>query len=66
MFRFSFKNSDGTFQAAVNYTVGNGPMSLQIGDVNQDGKPDLLLINVTDNTLAVLLGNGDGRFNPRS
>jgi hypothetical protein len=56
------QNSDGTFQAAVNYAVGNEPMSLQIGDVNGDGKLDLLVINFTDATLGVLLGNGDGTF----
>jgi FG-GAP-like repeat/Abnormal spindle-like microcephaly-assoc'd, ASPM-SPD-2-Hydin len=56
------QNSDGTFQPAVNYSVGNGPEAIQTGDVNGDGKADLLVLNSTDNTLSVLLGNGDGTF----
>lgn len=56
------QNSDGSFQAAVNYAVGNGPSSLQVGDVNGDGKLDLVLIDSGDNTIGVLLGNGDGTF----
>ena len=56
------QNSDGTYQAAVSYPVGNNPSSLQVGDVNGDGKPDLLVINSGDNTIGVLLGNGDVTF----
>jgi hypothetical protein len=56
------QNSDGTFQAAVNYPVGNNPASLQVGDINGDGKLDLVVLNTADSTIGVLLGNGDGTF----
>jgi hypothetical protein len=66
-------NGDGTFQAAVSYYVGEYPVSAVIlADVNGDGKLDLLEANQScaDNvcqvggTVGVLLGNGDGTFQP--
>ena len=33
-----------------------------IGDVNGDGKPDLVVANSDGNTVSVLLGNGNGTF----
>ncbi len=46
----------------MSYPVGKGPASLQVGDISGDGKLDLVLVNAIDNTLGVLLGNGDGTF----
>lgn len=61
------------FLPSVNYSVaGNGsPTGFTIADVNGDGKPDLLVATsggenlagvISDGTVAVLLGNGDGTF----
>src|SRR2546426_7443663 len=63
-------NGDGTFQAAVNYTSGGlSPSSVVVGDVNGDGKPDLLVGNIymgngnySRGSVGLLLGNGDGTF----
>jgi len=48
-------------------TGAYGPYSIAVGDVNGDGKPDLVVANACDSsctfgTVAVLLGNGDGTF----
>ena len=57
-------NGDGTFRAKVDYTTGAGslPECLRLGDVNGDGKLDVLTANAGTNNVGVLLGNGDGSF----
>ncbi len=64
-------NGDGTFKAAVSYdTGGSFPDSVAVADVNKDGKLDLIVansygsINTLDGSVGVLLGNGDGTFQP--
>ena len=34
-------------------------------DFNGDGKPDLVVSNLASSTISILLGNGDGTFQPR-
>jgi len=57
-------NGDGTFKAPQNYAFGNAT-SVAVGDVNGDGKPDLLVTGgFSGGLVGVLLGNGDGTFQP--
>lgn len=44
------------------YATGKGPTWVAAGDFNGDKKLDLAVSNGTDNTVSVLLGNGDGTF----
>jgi Bacterial Ig-like domain (group 3)/FG-GAP-like repeat len=63
-------NGDGTFQPAVAYSTGGEQTnSVAIGDVNGDGIPDLIVADFrqsqsAEGEVAVLLGIGDGTFQP--
>ena len=62
-------NGDGTFQPHVDYPTG-GSRQLLIGDFNGDGYPDVVTgtgeIFVDFGKISLLLGNGDGTFQPYS
>jgi len=50
-----------SFAPAQIYTPGTGAPTIEAGDFNGDGKPDLAVVNGGTN-VSVLLGNGDGTF----
>jgi hypothetical protein len=52
---------DGTFQAHVDYATGPGALGAAVGDLNGDGKADLVTADYFD-AVSVLLGKGDGTF----
>ena len=50
------------FGTATNFAVGNGPLSVAVGDFNGDTFLDLAVTNVFSNNVSILLGNGTGSF----
>ncbi len=46
----------------LSFDTGSGPISVAIGDLNGDNKPDLAVANSGTSTVSVLLGNGNGTF----
>jgi uncharacterized repeat protein (TIGR01451 family) len=63
-------NGDGTFQAAKNFDAGDNPFGIFLADFNGDGKLDLAVFmpgnasNSVSGEVRILLGNGDGTFQP--
>jgi len=57
-------NGDGTFRPPAYYPTSPGRSWVQVGDVNNDHKLDMVTLGTSPNVLCVLLGNGDGTFQP--
>jgi hypothetical protein len=48
---------------ALVFPAGEGPSQLAMGDVNNDGRPDVVVTTAgLSNTISILLANGDGTF----
>ncbi|HBB94854.1 MAG TPA: hypothetical protein DC054_05635, partial [Blastocatellia bacterium] len=58
-------NGAGGFGVPNNISLGSGPirpLSVAVGDLNGDGRPDVVTANSISTKVSVLLGNGAGGF----
>ncbi|SPF45060.1 exported hypothetical protein [Candidatus Sulfopaludibacter sp. SbA4] len=66
-------NGDGSFKTPVSYTFGERPFWIAAGDLNGDGKPELVVItdttagfayvgSATAGNVRILMNKGDGTF----
>ncbi len=56
------------YATKVDFTTGSFPVSVVIGDVNGDGKPDLVVANQSSNTVSYFVNtsvSGTVNFNPK-
>ncbi len=73
-------NDDGTFQAPRDYAVGpylpaganssfgglaDYRRAMVVADLTSNGVPDIAVLNYQSDTISLLLGNGDGTFQPQ-
>ncbi len=63
-FQITAPTTSAAFNTASTPSVGQEPYSVAVGDFNGDGKLDLAVVNNLSSTVSILLGNGDGTFNP--
>ena len=59
-------DGSGNFSVGTDYAVGSGPVTIKSGafNSNNNSNDDLVTANSTGGSVSVLLGNGDGTFNP--
>ena len=59
-------NGDGTFKPGIALSTSQSPDSIVVADFNGDGIPDLAYAaySTTASSMNVLMGNGDGTFQP--
>lgn len=57
-------HGDGTFAAGATLTTGAAPVAIAAGQFNLDSNTNtaLAVVNQTDNTISIFIGNGDGTF----
>jgi flagellin-like hook-associated protein FlgL len=67
-FGISLGNGNGTFKSGVSFVTGAQSFydyQLTAGDLNGDGRPDVIIAEEGGNSIGIFLNNGNGTFAPR-
>jgi hypothetical protein len=54
-----------TYLAPITYPAGLSPAGVTIGKFNADASPDIAVVDQSSGTVSILMGNGDGTFQPK-
>jgi len=57
-------NNQLNFAPQLVFPTGKQPFSVAVGDLTGNGVPDVVTANAANNTVSVLMGNGNGAFGP--
>ncbi|HLL52031.1 MAG TPA: FG-GAP-like repeat-containing protein, partial [Myxococcaceae bacterium] len=54
--------TSGSFATPLTFNVGSRPAGLAVAEINNDNRPDVVVVNYGSGTLTPLTGNGSGAF----
>jgi hypothetical protein len=61
-----YGNGDGSFKAPISYAAGTGPSWLSVGDFNDDGAPDVAVVDSGSTAMTILWNQGGTRITLKS
>ena len=61
-YRVAATGGSGVFEGGATHDLGSGPASIAVGDLDGDGKLDLVTANAEADSVSVLLNQGGGSF----
>ncbi len=56
--------ADHLFEVPHFCNSGENPVSVAVGDIDGDGHSDMAIANLADDTVSIVISNGDGTFQP--